>query len=79
MTEQEKAAIKAEYATIPERDDGIQKAVVWNGELHRTPSYEEIRDWVYDSVCDALDGCQVEPDGTCPHGAPSWLRAIGMI
>jgi len=37
MNEQEKADIKAEYAAIPARDDGIQKAVLWKGELHETP------------------------------------------
>jgi hypothetical protein len=23
--------------------------------------------------------CEVEPDGTCPHGCPSFLRAAGVI
>ena len=34
-----------------------------------------------DSVMPALcsDGCQVEPDGHCPHGHPSLLVALGMI
>lgn len=35
----------------------------------------------YDSVvpacCDA--GCEVEPDGTCPHGNPSIMLALGII
>jgi hypothetical protein len=26
-----------------------------------------------------VEGCEVEPDGTCPHGCPSILRAAGMI
>lgn len=25
------------------------------------------------------DGCEVEPDGHCPHGHPSILLALGMI
>ncbi len=29
--------------------------------------------------CKALDGCHVEPDGTCPHGLPSWMLALGYI
>lgn len=35
----------------------------------------------YDSVVPACcsDGCEVEPDGTCPHGHPSILLAIGVI
>ncbi len=33
------------------------------------------------SACPALctEGCDVEPDGACPHGCPSVLLAIGMI
>jgi hypothetical protein len=23
--------------------------------------------------------CEVEPDGTCPHGCPSFMRAAGII
>ena len=32
-------------------------------------------------VCPALcpEGCEVEPDGTCPHGRPSVLIAMGLI
>lgn len=35
----------------------------------------------YDSVVPACceDGCEVEPDGTCSHGHPSILIAIGVI
>lgn len=29
--------------------------------------------------CKALDGCHVEPDGTCSHGLPSWLLALNYI
>jgi len=29
------------------------------------------------ALCD--QGCEVEPDGTCPHGCPSILLAAGMI
>jgi hypothetical protein len=29
------------------------------------------------ALCD--EGCEVEPDGTCPHGCPSILRPAGMI
>jgi hypothetical protein len=27
----------------------------------------------------ATDGCHVEPDGSCPHGHPSWLVRLGLI
>jgi hypothetical protein len=29
------------------------------------------------ALCD--EQCEVEPDGTCPHGCPSFLRASGII
>jgi len=31
----------------------------------------------YPALCD--EGCEVEPDGHCPHGAPSLLLALGVI
>jgi len=43
------------------------------------PSEDELEEMVYDSVCDATDGCSVEPDGKCSHGHPSWLRKLGLI
>ncbi len=30
-------------------------------------------------VCEATDGCWVEPDGECPHGHSSWLVHLGII
>jgi hypothetical protein len=38
--------------------------------------YSEMDD-TYPALCD--QGCEVEPDGQCPHGAPSLLLALGMI
>ena len=32
-----------------------------------------------DCDCFAADGCQVEPDGTCPHGYKSPLLVLGLI
>ncbi len=32
-----------------------------------------------DGVCEATDGCSVEPDGRCPHGCSSWLVQLGLI
>ena len=43
------------------------------------PSMDQIQAWVMDSVCDATDGCQVEPDGYCPDGHPSWLLVLGLV
>jgi hypothetical protein len=50
------------------------------GEPHTTPSLEELQRQVEeDGGCEATDGCFVEPDGTCEHGQPSWLLALGLI
>ena len=43
------------------------------------PDDETIAEWMMDCGCEALDGCWVEPDGTCSHGYPSWLMAMGLI
>ncbi|HEX3822671.1 MAG TPA: hypothetical protein VHW45_20235 [Candidatus Sulfotelmatobacter sp.] len=32
---------------------------------------------IYPALCS--DGCEVEPDGHCPHGGPSLLLALGLI
>lgn len=45
----------------------------------RRPSIEELEHWMSDGVCEATDGCVVEPDGTCEHGKPSWLLVMGLI
>ena len=46
----------------------------------RRPSMEELQRQVQeDGGGEATDGCFVEPDGTCEHGQPSWLLALGLI
>lgn len=47
--------------------------------LEPMPDDEQIHDWVLDSVCEATDGCTIEPDGICEHGYPSWLLELGLI
>ena len=44
-------------------------------------SMELLEAFGYDSVMPACckEGCQVEPDGRCPHNCPSILLAAGMI
>ena len=34
-------------------------------------------DDLYPALCS--EDCEVEPDGHCPHGAPSLLLALGLI
>lgn len=43
------------------------------------PSGEELHEMAMDSVATATDGCDVEPDGECEHGHPSWLVRLGLI
>jgi hypothetical protein len=42
---------------------------------------DEVRDAMFDSGCGCSGECEcwVEPDGECPYGWPSKLRAIGLI
>ena len=42
------------------------------------PSMEQLEEWMFDGVCEATDGCLVEPDGECEHGHVSWLRHYGI-
>ena len=43
--------------------------------------FDDLEELVFDSVVPACceDGCEVEPDGTCPHGHPSILLEMGVI
>ena len=43
------------------------------------PTMEELEYWSFDGVCEATDGCRVEPDGVCEHGHESWLMHYGLI
>jgi hypothetical protein len=68
----------------PEEEDNElvpypKEYVTWDGEKHPVPSMGELERWVFDGDCEALDGCIVELDGRCEHGAPSWMLQLGMI
>jgi len=47
--------------------------------IPKPPSIATLEEWESESRCESLDGCWVEPDGTCEHGKPSWLLALGYI
>lgn len=49
------------------------------GDKMNCPTLQEMTEWLKSGYCYATDGCKVEPDGTCPHGAKSWLLELGMI
>ena len=44
-----------------------------------TPTIEQLNEWLMDGVCEATDGCPIEPDGTCEHGCKSWFLELGLI
>lgn len=45
----------------------------------KPPTVKTMMRWMSDGVAKAVDGCRVEPDGTCQHGSPSWLLKLGII
>ena len=51
----------------------------WPEPTEEEPAHEQLRYWVFDGVCEATDGCRVEPDGECEHGHPSWLLYLDLI
>lgn len=52
----------------------------WPDPTADRPDTETIEEWLNDDGgCEATDGCWVEPDGTCPHGHPSWFLVLGLI
>ena len=60
-------------------ETGLPLWVEWNAERFETPEVSVIGNWVFDSVCETLDGQQVEHDGVAPNGCPSWLLALGIV
>jgi hypothetical protein len=48
-------------------------------EIRPQPDLETLIEWMNAGGCEATDGCWVEPDGRCQHGASSWLIVLGMI
>lgn len=47
--------------------------------MNEAPTLEQLEEWMWDSGCQATDGCWVEPDGICPHGCESWMIVLGYI
>ena len=59
--------------------NAITNLPAWAKSITDLPTMTEIERWSTDSVVEATDGEEVEPDGHSPDGAPSWLLALGMI
>ncbi len=51
----------------------------WPAPIEDEPTTEQLEEWTFDGICEATDGCSVEPDGVCPDGHPSWLLYLGFI
>lgn len=60
--------------TRTKRPDGIKHVAT-----EERPTLEELETMTFDGEVTATDGCTVEPDGICPHGHASWLRALGFV
>jgi hypothetical protein len=45
----------------------------------QAPDLETLIEWEAEGGCEAVDGCWVESDGTCPHGCRSWLLELGLV
>jgi hypothetical protein len=47
----------------------------------KPPDVETLIAWEAEGGCEAAcpHHCWTEPDGTCPHGNPSWLLKLGLI
>jgi hypothetical protein len=64
---------------IPNADLAAYKAKYPSARLVKVPSVASLERYSDDGICPAVDGCRVEPDGTCQHGYPSWLLVLGCI
>jgi len=60
-------------------EDGAAAADVERPRRRRAPSQTQIARWLDEGGARATDGCWVEPDGRCKHGARSWLIVLGMV
>ena len=54
-------------------------AIKWPEPTVEEPDMEQLQEWLMDSICEATDGCEIEHDGVCKHGHPSWFRYLGVI
>lgn len=48
-------------------------------EYLKTLTFDQIEEMMFDGVVECADGCEVEPDGKCPHGYSSPLLLLGYI
>lgn len=52
----------------------------WRFGHRRIPTMRTLEQWMHeDGTCETPSGDVVEPDGSGPDGAPSWLRFCNLI
>ncbi len=68
---------------IEKHGTGIERTarVMWPVPETDEPDIEQVYQETEDSYgsTSCAEYCEVEPDGICPHGHPSWLLRWGMI
>lgn len=77
-TAKNKADLSAYFDMVQKRQTWLETKPAW----YRTksiPTFDTLREWESDGVCETPSGDMVEPDGEGPDGAPSWLRLFGVI
>lgn len=50
----------------------------WRLDITELPTKEMVDEWIFDNVCETINGEPIEPDGTGADG-PSWLVALGLM
>jgi hypothetical protein len=68
---------------VPNNPHRITLQKFWNemGVETQDEKLELLDEYFAESICPALcdEGCEVEPDGHCPHGCPSMLLIAGLV
>ena len=67
------------FVSVVVRDHDTVPEPIKAARTVRPPSVATMTRWLNDGVAKATDGCQVEPDGYCEHGKPSWIIKMGLI
>jgi hypothetical protein len=62
---------------MPDHETGLEIPTAL--ERVPAPTWDELEEMADDGLALATDGCTVEPDGECRHGAQSWLLELGCI
>lgn len=64
---------------IEAKKDNYLGLAQWKRDIKYIPSFDTLKQWDYDGICETPTGHRVEPDGIGPDGVPSWLRLFSLI